>query len=58
MTRQALNYCVMMCWNETSSSYTYDTNDVTRSVLELIDLEQLVVQNAEYGLHFIAQLFF
>ena len=27
--------------------YTYDTNDVTRSVLELINLEHLVVQSAE-----------
>ena len=34
--------------------YTYNTNDVTLSVLELIDLEHLVAQSAEYGLRFIA----
>ena len=34
--------------------YTYNTNDVTHSVLELIDLEHLVALSAEYGLRFIA----
>ena len=34
--------------------YTFNTNDVTRFMLELIDLEHLVEQSAEYGLRFIA----
>ena len=51
MTSVKLLYNDVLEWD---SVYTYNKNDVTPFVPELIDLEHFVAQSAEYGLRLIA----